>query len=51
MKARIQSVEQVKEDALATINESLLVTLSECQSKKLIVRMFMGALKLFAPLL
>ena len=48
---RTKAVMQVKEDALATINESLLVTLSECQSKKLIVRMFMGALKLFAPLL
>lgn len=48
---RTKAVMQVKEDALATIHESLLVTLSECQSKKLIVRMFMGALKLFAPLL
>lgn len=48
---RTKAVMQVKEDALATIDESLLVTLSECQSKKLIVRMFMGALKLFAPLL
>ena len=48
---RTKAVMQVKEDALATIDQSLLVTLAECQSKKLIVRMFMGALKLFAPLL
>lgn len=48
---RTKAVMQVKQDALATIDQSLLVTLSECQSKKLIVRMFMGALKLFAPLL
>lgn len=48
---RTKAVMQVKQDALATIDKSLLVTLSECQSKKLIVRMFMGALKLFAPLL
>lgn len=48
---RTKAVMQVKEDALATIDQSLLVTLTECQSKKLIVRMFMGALKLFAPLL
>lgn len=47
---RTKAVMQVKEDALATIEESQLVTLSECQSKKLLLRMFMGALKLFAPL-
>ena len=36
---------------LATFEESHEVTLDECESRKLLVRMFMGALKLFAPLL
>lgn len=46
-----ETVIQVKEDALATFEESHEVTFDECQSRKLLVRMFMGALKLFAPLM
>jgi cardiolipin synthase len=42
---------QVKEDALRTFEVSREVTLEECQSQLWIVRMFMGALRLFAPLL
>lgn len=48
---RTKAVMQVKEDTLRTFAESQEVTLEECQSKLLPVRMFMGALKLFAPLL
>lgn len=46
-----KTVMQVKEDALATFEESHEVTAEECQSRKLLVRMFLGALKLFAPLM
>jgi cardiolipin synthase len=42
---------QVKEDALKTFAESHEVTLEEFQKKSFLVRTFMGALKLFAPLL
>lgn len=45
------TVMQVKEDAVSTFEECHEVTLDECQSRKLLVRMFMGALKLFAPLM
>lgn len=48
---RTKAVMQVKEDALNTFGECHEVTLKECQSKLLPVRMFMGALRLFAPLL
>lgn len=46
-----KTVMQVKEDTLETFEKSHEVTLDECQSRLLFVRMFMGALKLFAPLL
>ena len=39
------------EDALKTFAESHEVTLEEFQRKSFLVRTFMGALKLFAPLL
>jgi cardiolipin synthase len=48
---RARAVRQVKEDALRTFEVSHEVTLEECQNRLAIVRMFMGALKLFAPLL
>ncbi len=48
---RAKAVMQVKQDMLQTFEKSHEVTLEECQSKWLLVRMFMGALKLFAPLL
>jgi cardiolipin synthase len=48
---RAKAVMQVKEDALRTFAVSHEVTLEECQNRLAIVRMFMGALKLFAPLL
>ena len=48
---RTQAVLQVKEDALKTFAESHEVTLEEFQRKSFLVRTFMGALKLFAPLL
>jgi cardiolipin synthase len=48
---RTKAVMQVKEDALRTFEVSHEVTLEECQNRLAIVRMFMGALKLFAPLL
>ena len=46
-----RAVLQVKEDALKTFAESHEVTLEEFQRKSFLVRTFMGALKLFAPLL
>ena len=46
-----RAVLQVKEDALKTFAESHEVTLEEFQKKSFLVRTFMGALKLFAPLL
>ncbi len=46
-----KTVMQVKEDMMSTFGESHEVTLDECESRLLLVRMFMGALKLFAPLL
>ena len=48
---RTRAVLQVKEDALKTFAESHEVTLEEFQRKSFLVRTFMGALKLFAPLL
>ena len=48
---RTRAVLQVKEDALKTFAESHEVTLEEFQKKSFLVRTFMGALKLFAPLL
>ncbi|MCI7321944.1 MAG: cardiolipin synthase [Lachnospiraceae bacterium] len=48
---KTRAVPQVKEDMLETFGVSHEVTLEECQNKFLLVRMFMGALKLFAPLL
>jgi cardiolipin synthase len=48
---RAKAVMQVKEDMLATFEASHEVTLEECLSRRLIVRVFMGALRLFAPLL
>ncbi|MDD6334624.1 MAG: cardiolipin synthase [Clostridia bacterium] len=48
---KTQAVAQVKKDMLETFEVSHEVTLEECQNKFLLVRMFMGALKLFAPLL
>jgi cardiolipin synthase len=47
---RARAVMQVREDMQKTFEVSHEVTLEECQGKKLPVRMFMGALKLFAPL-
>ena len=43
--------DRVKEDALKTFAKSHEVTLEEFQRKSFLVRTFMGALKLFAPLL
>ena len=48
---RTRAVLQVKEDALKTFAESHEVTLEEFQKKSFLVRTFMGALKLFSPLL
>lgn len=48
---RTQAVMQVKQDMVDTYEVSHQVTLEECQNKFILVRMFMGALKLFAPLL
>ena len=48
---RTKAVMQVKQDMLDTYEISHEVTLDECQNRRLVVRMFMGALKLFAPLL
>lgn len=48
---KTQAVMQVKQDMLETFAVSHEVTLEECQSRFILVRMFMGALKLFAPLL
>lgn len=48
---RTDAVMQVKEDALKTFAVSRMVTLEEYRSKSFLVRTFMGALKLFAPLL
>jgi cardiolipin synthase len=48
---RAKAVTQLKEDAIRTFEESHEVTLEECQNRLLIVRIFMGGLRLFAPLL
>jgi cardiolipin synthase len=48
---RAEAVMQVKEDALRTFEASHEVTLDECLSRRWIVRVFMGVLRLFAPLL
>lgn len=48
---KTRAVMQVKQDMLETFDVSHQVTLEECQNKFILVRMFMGALKLFAPLL
>lgn len=48
---KTQAVMQVKKDMVETFSQSHAVTLEECQNRFLLVRMFMGALKLFAPLL
>jgi cardiolipin synthase len=48
---RAEAVMQVKEDALNTFEISHEVTLEECQNRLWIVRVFMGVLRLFAPLL
>lgn len=48
---KTKAVMQVKEDALQTFEKCKEVTLEEYQNKSLLLRMFMGALKLFAPLL
>ena len=48
---KTEAVMQVKEDALRTFEDCHEVTLREYQNKSLLLRMFMGALKLFAPLL
>lgn len=48
---RTKAVMQVKEDALQTFAVSHEVTLEEFQNKSFLLRTFMGALKLFAPLL
>lgn len=48
---KTKAVMQVKEDACKTFEHCHEVTLEEYQNKSLIIRMFMGALKLFAPLL
>lgn len=48
---RTKAVLQVKEDAQKTFAVSHEVTLEEFQKKSFLVRTFMGALKLFAPLL
>jgi cardiolipin synthase len=48
---RTAAVMQVKEDALHTFTVSHEVTLEEYQKRLGIVRVFMGVLKLFAPLL
>ena len=48
---RTKAVMQVKEDTLETFKKCHEVTAEECQNKHFLVRTFMGALKLFAPLL
>lgn len=48
---RTDAVMQVKKDALETFARSRQVTIEEYKNKSFLVRTFMGALKLFAPLL
>lgn len=48
---KTQAVMQVKQDMLETFKISQEVTLEECQNRFILMRMFMGALKLFAPLM
>jgi cardiolipin synthase len=48
---RADAVMHVKEDALRTFAVSHEVSLEECRNRLWIVRVFMGVLRLFAPLL
>lgn len=48
---KTQAVMQVKEDVMDAFAKSHEVTLEEYRSRFILVRMFMGALKLFAPLM
>lgn len=48
---RTKAVMQVKQDTLSTFAASREVTLQEAESYHTVVRLFFGALKLFAPLL